>query len=129
MRRLGDTANIARAVYNLGAVALEQAELDRARACFAESLDLAREVGDPEDVVWCLIGVAALACDLGRLDDASRLVGAIDAMLVSIGAAMKLNEQRLYLRTRERLDAAAIVDDTRLTETDAVELARAIVQA
>jgi hypothetical protein len=42
---------------------------------------------------------------------------------------MKLNEQRLYLRTRERLDAAAIVDDTRLTETDAVELARAIVQA
>ncbi len=126
MRELGDTANVARAVYNVGAVALEESELDKAGACFAESIDLAREIGDREDLAWSIIGVAALACEHGRLDDASRLLGAIDAMLASIGATMKLNEQRLYSRTRDALDAASVADGARLTETDAVELARAI---
>ena len=126
MRELGDTANIARALYNLGAVALEQAELETAGACFAESLDLAQEVGDLEDSVWCLIGIAALACGLGRVDDASRLLGTIDAMLVSLGAAMKPFEQRLYERTQEAVARTVVADGIRLTETDAVELARAI---
>ena len=78
MRDLGDTANIARAVYNVGAVALEERELEKAAACFAESIDLAQEVGEPEDLAWCMIGVAALACERGRFDDAGRLLGAID---------------------------------------------------
>ena len=49
-----------------------------------------------------MIGVAALACRRGRFDDSSRLLVAIDAMLSSIGAAMKPNEQRLYERTKKR---------------------------
>jgi predicted ATPase/DNA-binding SARP family transcriptional activator len=126
MRELGDTANIARAVYNLGLVAVERAELDTAAGCFAEGLELARDVGDQEDVVWCLIGIAALACGLGRLDDAGRLLGAIDAMLEAIGAAMKVNEQRLYLRTREAVAGGPADDGIRLSETDAVQLAQAI---
>ena len=77
-----------------------------------------------------MIGVAALACRRGRFDDASRLLGAIDAMLSSIGAAMKPNEQRLYERAREAVEGAslsvAVVDSHQLVETEAVELARAL---
>ena len=47
-------------------------------------------------------------------------------MLASIGAAMKLNEQRLYERTRQALDAAAVEDRTPLTQADALDLARSI---
>jgi hypothetical protein len=47
-------------------------------------------------------------------------------MLASIDAAMKPFKQRLDRCTRETLDPASVVDGTRLTETDAVELARAI---
>lgn len=129
LRELGDSANVARALYNVGAVALEEAELDKAGTCFAESIDLAREVGDPEDVAWCLIGVAALACAHGRLDEANRLLGAIDAMLATIGAAMKPTEERIYRRTRETLAAAPGLEpaeDGALTEADAIELAQSI---
>jgi predicted ATPase/DNA-binding SARP family transcriptional activator len=127
MRELGDTANVARALYNVGAVALEQHELEKAGACFAESIDLAHEVGEPEDLAWCMIGVAALACQRERFDDASRLLGAIDAMLGSIGAALKPFEERLYLRTKEAVSAAVPpVDGGQLAEAEAVELARAL---
>ncbi len=76
-----------------------------------------------------MIGVAALACERGRFDDASRLLGAIDTMLGSIGVAMKPFEQRLYRRTREAVAAASppvAPDAARLTEAEAVELARAL---
>lgn len=129
MRELGDTANTARALYNVGAAALEESDLDKAGACFAESIDLASHVGDPEDMTWCMIGVAALARERGRLDDANRLLDAIDAMLASIGAAMKLNEHRLYERTRRALDAATLEDRTPLTQADALELARSITES
>ncbi len=126
MRELGDAANVARALYNVGAVALEEGDVAKAGACFAESLDLAREVGDREDVAWCLIGIAALACAHDRFDEAARLLAAFEAMLTSIGAAMKPFEQRLYTRTQEALPVAATVGDTPLSEVDALELALAI---
>ncbi|HVU76448.1 MAG TPA: BTAD domain-containing putative transcriptional regulator [Gaiellaceae bacterium] len=126
MRDLGDTANVARALYNIGAVALEESELAKAGSCFVESLDLAREVGDPEDVVWCMIGVAALASRGGRLEDARRLLAAIDEGLRSIGAVMKPFEQRLYSRTREAVGVASAASAAALTQTDAVELARSL---
>jgi predicted ATPase/DNA-binding SARP family transcriptional activator len=126
MRELGDTANTARALYNVGAAALEESDLDKAGACFAESIDLAAQVGDPEDITWCMIGVAALGRERGRLDDAHRLLDAIDTMLESIGAAMKLNEHRLYERTRRALDGAAVADRTPLTQAEAIDLARSI---
>ena len=47
MRELGDTANVARAVYNVGAVALEEYELEKAAVSFAEGIDLAQEVESP----------------------------------------------------------------------------------
>jgi predicted ATPase/DNA-binding SARP family transcriptional activator len=126
MRELGDTANTARALYNVGAAALQESDLHKAGACFAESIDLAAQIGDPEDLTWCMIGVAALAQERGRLDDANRLLDAIDTMLASIGAAMKVNEHRLYERTREALDAAAVEDRTPLTHAEAIGLARSI---
>ena len=128
MRNLGDTANIARAVYNVGAAALEEHELEKAAACFAESIDLAQEVGEPEDLAWCMIGVAALACERGRFDDAGQLLGAIDAMLGAIGAAMKPFEERLYRRTRTAVEEAVLpAHVTRLGDAAAVDLARALV--
>jgi predicted ATPase len=130
MRELGDTANVARAVYNVGVAALEEHELQKAAVSFAESIDLAQQVGEPEDLAWCMIGVAALACQRGRYDDASRLLSAIDAMLGSLGVAMKPFEQRLYQRTRETVAAAsppvALAGGPQLTEAEAVELARAL---
>ena len=41
LRNLGDTANVARALYNLGAVAVEQGRFADARTLLGESIDLA----------------------------------------------------------------------------------------
>ena len=73
-----------------------------------------------------MIGVAALAQARGRLDDARRLLDAVDAMLASIGAAMKSSEERVYTRTRDALATEAAEDGAALSEADAIDLARTI---
>ena len=62
----GDTANLARSLFNRGAVDLMVGEHDAASARFRESLRLAGETGDAEDVAWCLEGLAAVAVEAGE---------------------------------------------------------------
>ena len=83
LRELGDTANIARALYNLGAVAVEQGRLDEARALLGESVELAGRIGDSEDIAWCLIALAAVAAASERPLDGARLLGFTDALLAA----------------------------------------------
>ena len=65
LRARGDTANVARSLFNLGAVALELRPPHEARERLTESASPGREAGDKEDLAWCLEGLAALAAAEG----------------------------------------------------------------
>ena len=129
LRAANDTANIARALYNLGAVAVEQRRED-AGVLLRESLELSGRVDDVEDMAWCLIALAAVASDKGATVDAAAMLGFTTALLDRIGATMKPFEERLFERTRGRLretlgDAEfedALAAGARLRRADAVRL-------
>ena len=118
-------------MYNLGAVAVEQNRLEDARQLLAQSIALSERVGDPEDLAWCLIALAAVAARTQQTYDGARMLGFTIALLDQIGATMKPFERRLYERTREALDSAlggaqldaAISEGKRLRLSDAVTLA------
>ena len=138
LRTLGDVANVARALYNLGAVALEQAQVGDSTVLLVESLALSQRIADDEDTAWCLIGLAAAATASGGRDrDGGRLLGLAEALLDRLEATMKPFEQRLFDRTRERLlDAlgparleAARVEGQLLGPGDVLSLARALLAA
>jgi hypothetical protein len=106
LRNLGDTANVARSLYNLGAVAVEQERVGAARELLGESIVLSQAVGDTEDVAWCLIAMAAVASRTRQRRDAARMLGSAVALLERIGANMKPFEQSLYERTHHALEGA-----------------------
>ena len=97
----GDTANVARSLFNLGAVALREGRLDDAERRFSESLARSRETGDQEDLAWCLLGLAGLAAARGDGSRAALLLGAAEAQLEQMGAALKPFERSLHDETQE----------------------------
>ena len=134
LRRANDVANVARSLYNLGAVAVKQERLDSARALLGEALDLSDRVDDKEDIAWCLIALAAVAAGTERLRDATVVLGFADALLERIGATIKPFERQLHDATVERLSSAfgrheldeLLATGARMSSTDAVALARSI---
>ena len=105
-------ANVARALYNLGAVEIERGRTELAQPLLVEALELSAGVNDKEDMAWCLIALAAVGAQAGKAEDATVIIGFADAFLDRIGAAIKPTEQRLYDRTLARLRAA--LDDPAL---------------
>ena len=99
-------ANVARALYNLGAVEIERGRPDLAQPLLVEALTLSTSVDDKEDIAWCLLALAAVGARDGRAEDATTVLGFADAFLGRIGAAIKPAEQRLYDRTLAELRAA-----------------------
>ena len=98
----GDTSNVARSQFNLGAVALRQGRLDDAEIRFYESLARSRETGDQEDLAWCLLGIAGLCAERGDGQRAALLLGAAEAHLEQMGAALKPFERHLHDDTEAR---------------------------
>ena len=96
LRDANDIANVARALYNLGAVEIERDRIDRAQPLLVEALELSAGVNDKEDMAWCLIALAAVGARGGKAEDASVVLGFADAFLGRIGAAIKPAEQLLY---------------------------------
>ena len=127
----GDTANIARSLFNRGAVDLMLDRPETARAYFREGLSLARAMDDKEDIAWCLEGLASLAAAEGAGELASILLGAAGALLKQIGADFKPFERKLHEATRARAEslcgeaghAAAVEQGAAMALTDALELA------
>jgi len=131
LRARGDTANVARALFNLGACELQLGGDEMAEAYFKEGLGLARDAGDQEDLAWLLEGLAALAASRGRGERAGMILGAASALLEAMGADYKPFERRLREGTEqatvallgEAALAAAITRGRELALGDVVELA------
>ena len=70
---------ISSSLHNLGFVALEHGDDVRAMAYFSESLEIARQQSDPEEIGGSLAGLAGVAAARGQFERAARLFGAMDA--------------------------------------------------
>jgi tetratricopeptide (TPR) repeat protein len=106
LRSLDDVANVSRALYNLGAVALERKRPDEAVTLLVDALELSQRIADDEDTAWCLIGLAAVAETAGRASEGARLIGFARGLLDRLEATMKPFEQRLSDRTETSLLAS-----------------------
>ena len=102
LRAQGDTANVARSLFNLGAVALMLGRPGEAHARFRESLTLGRTAGDKEDLAWCLLGFAGLAAASSEGERASQLLGTAVALLEAMGATFKPFERHLHDTARDQ---------------------------
>ena len=134
LREADDVTNVARSLYNLGAVALRQERFDDARRLLVEALDLSESLDDKEDIAWCLIALASIGAGAGRLDDAAVVLGFARALLERINATSKPNELQLSEGTHERLASALgrqaldelLVSGSHAATADAIALARSL---
>ena len=102
----GDTANVARSLFNLGAVALMTGRLDLAEQRLRGSLARSQHAGDKEDLSWSLLGLAGLKAARKDPERAALLLGAATGLLGEMGADFKPFERKLHEET-----AARVADD------------------
>ena len=102
LRTRGDTANVARSLFNNGAVDLMLNRVAAAADRFHESLTLCRTAGDHEDSAWSLLGLAATNVATGDGERGAILLGAARAVLTQMGADFKPFERHLDEVTEER---------------------------
>ena len=111
LREHGITTSVASVLHNLGYVSHHQGDDNRAVQLFREALDIFVDHGDHRGVAECLIGVAVAMLGLGQLDHAVRLLGAGEALLVSMGSTVWPTNlpdvQQTRAIARARMDPAA----------------------
>jgi tetratricopeptide (TPR) repeat protein len=127
LEALGDTANVARSIYNLAAVELGRRQFEAAAPLLARSLRHACDVDDREDIAWSLLGLAAVDAHHQRLDSGRQLLITAEGLLRDMGASMKPFEAELHRRTRRALDLRGDANEAApLSPTAVVELAAAL---
>jgi predicted ATPase/class 3 adenylate cyclase/Tfp pilus assembly protein PilF len=104
-RELGDKWGIANSLNNLGLVAQQQWDHFAARSLYEESLSLHRELGDKFGIAASLAGLGGLAVarvtstnSTGSVERGVRLLGAVEAMLETIGAVLESGNRIPYER-------------------------------
>ena len=109
-RELGDKRNIAISLDLLGVMASNQGDYTAARALYQESLELYRELGDRKGIAECLPGLAAVAQADRQPQRATKLLGAVEALLERISAHLDPTERtdldRTLAAARAQLDDA-----------------------
>ncbi|CAN5793323.1 hypothetical protein BH23CHL4_BH23CHL4_20640 [soil metagenome] len=95
-RALGHRNTAASVTHNLGYLAQQEGDLRRAASCFAESLAVHAEHGDQRNTGHCLGGLAGIIGLLGQPEQAARLFGAADAVILRAGASMFFVDRRDY---------------------------------
>jgi tetratricopeptide (TPR) repeat protein len=113
-RELDDPPNTAVALCNLGELSTYEeslGELGRARSCYAESLAIAREGGDREQVAYTLDGFARLAAAGGDAPRALRLAGAAARVGREIGLRPHPPQQTAFERALEPARLALAADE------------------
>lgn len=98
---------------DLGRVALDQEDPDRAAALFGESLKLSWEPENELGIALSLVGLAGVAGALGQPARAARLLGAAEAIRASSGRSLTPVERDVFDRyvaaIRAQLDDATFV--------------------
>jgi predicted ATPase/DNA-binding CsgD family transcriptional regulator len=130
-RGLGRKAATAGVLQEQGFIALRQDEVVRAATLFTESLLLAQELKRTRNILPCLVGLAAVACEIGEYGSAARLLGAVAAQLSEINHILdpidRLDYDRSLISAQAELDAATF--DQAWREGRALPLEQSIVEA
>ena len=111
-RSFGSDIGVAVVASNLGAVALHQNDIARAREFFTQALRAGKPTAFKQIRVMCLVGVSRLAAMLGVPEEAARLSGAAEGLLISLGGSFMLpasraEHERSVETLRRRLGDAA----------------------
>jgi predicted ATPase/DNA-binding SARP family transcriptional activator len=130
-RELNDQWGIAYCLNNLGLVASAQKDYKRVRELHAESLSLRHALGDQWAMAHNLVGLAEVAWAEGDATLATRLLGAVAALLQSTGAVLERGFRAMYERAitalrkqlAEATFAQAWAEGQNLTLAQAIELA------
>jgi predicted ATPase len=120
----GEDFSAATTLHSLGDVELSEGEIDAAGAAYAEALRVAWRTGAQRVVCYSLAGLAAVAAERGRLEDAAFLWGFVERY-----------EERLTFTLRRRsryadpLDAAAAAHPERWQAGRDLEVGAAVEHA
>jgi predicted ATPase/DNA-binding CsgD family transcriptional regulator len=128
---LGDKWGKAISLNNLGLVAYMEGDYRTAYSLCTESLALKREVGDKGGIATSLAALGEIAVATGQPHMGSRLLGASDALLESIGASaepgVRISYERGVASARAQLGEEAFEQAKRvgraMTLEEALELA------
>jgi hypothetical protein len=97
-RRRGDSVSITYALQNLGLIAFQQGDINRADDCLVEALMLARETGAPLDMTECLEGYATVVAARRQPERAARMFGAAAQSRTLLNMPVPPIDQALYER-------------------------------
>jgi predicted ATPase/DNA-binding SARP family transcriptional activator len=97
-REGGDELEVCRATRSLAAANIELGNFGEATSLLAESLGIARALGDTHGIAECLETFAGLSASTGAAARAATLFGASDATRASIGARRQPDHEILYER-------------------------------
>jgi hypothetical protein len=110
-RELKDLREISAALNNVGMVARAQGDNTRAEACFTQSLELDREIGDKLGIASNLASLADIAGACDQPQRAACLLGATAALLAATDAALEPPD-------KDRYDQNIVAVRTFLSEAD-----------
>lgn len=96
-QELRSSLGIASAKHKLGYVAKASGNPKRAKSLFLESLSIQDEAGNKQGIIECLAGLAGVAADSEK---AAKLLGAVEALLDSIGTPLAPADCREYEQGR-----------------------------
>ena len=109
-QELGNEQYVAMILHNLGRLAQRQGEPQRAAAVLVDSLTRFQTLQINNGVALCLRGLAGVAVEIGRLETATRLLGAAETLAERAGAvedvADRAQSQAALADARARLGEA-----------------------
>jgi hypothetical protein len=110
-RELGYTWGMAASLRRLGWLAQIHGDDAQAIAHYTESLALFRNLGAKAGIISCIASIAGVIGARGQWHAATRLLGAVDALLETIHARMNIPDQAAYDQSvadvRAELDTAS----------------------
>jgi tetratricopeptide (TPR) repeat protein len=108
-REVGSKLGMAWPTSRLGLLAMERGDYARAQALLAESLALTAEMGNRKGVLAALAGLGGLAAREGRGERAALLLGAVDRLVLGLGAVLDRVDRRTCEQSVAR--ARALLDE------------------
>jgi predicted ATPase/class 3 adenylate cyclase len=113
-------------LHGFGDLALDHGDAGEAARLYRESLEIGRQLGDELHVAYCLAGLAAVAAQQGRPDEAARLWGSVVEFEEKAGRPLDRAERRRYeWALGEVQDTSEFPQDSVMTLDEAVEYALA----
>jgi predicted ATPase/class 3 adenylate cyclase len=113
--------------FNLGMLALEQGDHERASVILQKTLSQWYALGDVMYTAACLAGLAGVETARGAAERAARLLGLVEAVLEPAGAVFWAEDEKTYRRTldatRRQLDATVFTSAWREGRSMSVERA------